>query len=116
MESFTGFGQAELSPWVLLTASAAYSAALIILSMFFAFRKRIRKFAFWVPFGILTWISVLLGGGQHLPILDQFTSDQYCFGEPGVEVFVALLLPVLAVGWVAWGARRDQERSPQTAA
>ena len=116
MESFAGIGQTELSPWALLTGSATYSAFLILISMFLAFRKRIRGFVFWIPFGALTWLPVLLGGGQHLPFLDQFTSNRYCFGEPGVEVFVALLLPPLAVTWVAWGARRHDRQSSETAA
>lgn len=109
LEPFAGLGQTELSPWLLLTASGVYAATLIVVGMFFAFRKRIRRLDFWIPFGLATWLPVLAFGGQHLPLLDQFTSKRFCFGEPGIEVFVALLLPPLAVGWVAWGARRHEE-------
>ena len=99
--------------YMLLVGSLSYSTVFGGLAFLGSRRLGIVKGSFWLGFGIISWIPLLLLGGQHIPGLDQFTPGSYCFGEPNVIHVIALILPPLAV--IAGSARRSQESSEAAA-
>ena len=100
---------------MLFGVSVAYSGLLICLGLVFARYLRIRNVFIWGAFGLVSWVLLLLAGGQHVPVIGSFTSNLYCFGVPGVVHFVSLLLPPVAIAWVLRSAAELEDSNEPAA-
>ena len=89
------------SPFLLLGASVVYSVGIAGVGLLVSRLVRSTTPLFWIIFAIVASVPLLIFGGQHFGFVDQFTSSKYCFGEPGVINGFALVLPCVAVMFVA---------------
>lgn len=89
------------SPFLLLAASVLYSVVIAGVGLLVSRLARNTTPLFWIVFAIVASVPLLIFGGQHFGFIDQFTSSNYCFGEPGVINGLALVLPCVAVMFIA---------------